>query len=196
MFANRFTALLDACVLVAPLKRNLLLSLAEAEFFRPRWSTEILNETERAIGRLLLEKGGADAGDKARRARAAMERAFEDGCVSGYEPLMRGLDAMLDQDDRHVVAAAVQTRASTIVTDNLKHFPAAVLEPLSLEVRSCDNFLADTIDLNVSLAAKAIRTMRERLRRPEKTPDALILDLERNGLTETADILRANIEAL
>ena len=31
MFANRFTALLDACVLASPLKRNLLLSLAEAE---------------------------------------------------------------------------------------------------------------------------------------------------------------------
>jgi hypothetical protein len=31
------------------LKRNLLLTLAEADFFRLRWSEEILDETERAI---------------------------------------------------------------------------------------------------------------------------------------------------
>ena len=38
--SDHFTALLDACVLAGVLKRNLLLSLAEAELFRPRWSAE------------------------------------------------------------------------------------------------------------------------------------------------------------
>lgn len=40
MFANRFTALIDACALAGALKRNLLLTLAEAEFFRLRWSDQ------------------------------------------------------------------------------------------------------------------------------------------------------------
>ena len=50
--ADHFTALLDACVLAGVLKRNLLLSLAEAELFRPRWSEPILDEMERAIDRM------------------------------------------------------------------------------------------------------------------------------------------------
>ena len=45
MFANRFTAIVDACVLVGVAKRNLLLSLAEAELFRVRWSDEIIDES-------------------------------------------------------------------------------------------------------------------------------------------------------
>ncbi len=36
MFANRYTALVDACSLASVMRRNLLLSLAEAEFFRLR----------------------------------------------------------------------------------------------------------------------------------------------------------------
>lgn len=40
VFANRYTAFVDACSLVGVLKRNLLLTLAEAGFFRIRWSRE------------------------------------------------------------------------------------------------------------------------------------------------------------
>lgn len=53
MFANRFTALIDACALAGALKRNLLLTLAEAEFFRLRRSETILDETESAIVAML-----------------------------------------------------------------------------------------------------------------------------------------------
>lgn len=81
MFANRFTALIDACALVGVLKRNLILSLAEAEFFRLRWSSPILDETERAITEVLTGKGDAAAVKKAVKARAAMEAAFEEALV-------------------------------------------------------------------------------------------------------------------
>jgi hypothetical protein len=77
MFANRFTALVDACVLAGALKRNLLLSLAEAEFFRLRWSTPSLTKREQAILRILADRGADDAADRARRSRQAMERASE-----------------------------------------------------------------------------------------------------------------------
>lgn len=84
MFANRFTALVDACTLTNALNRNLLLSLAEAGFFRLRWSGQILDETERAIEKISRGKGHADAAERAKRARAAMERAFEDAMVSDF----------------------------------------------------------------------------------------------------------------
>ncbi|MCJ9699917.1 MULTISPECIES: hypothetical protein [unclassified Bradyrhizobium] len=77
MFANRFTAFVDACSLASALKRNLLLSLAEAEFFRLRWSTRVLGETEAAIEEILSGKGFDDAKARAKQARASMEAAFE-----------------------------------------------------------------------------------------------------------------------
>jgi hypothetical protein len=61
MFANRYTALVDACSLAMVLRRNLLLTLAEAEFFRIRWSETILVETTSAIVRMLEKKGCNDA---------------------------------------------------------------------------------------------------------------------------------------
>lgn len=63
MFANRYTAFIDACTLASALKRNLLLTLAEAEFFRVRWSVRVMDETQRAIATILIDKGyqSADA---------------------------------------------------------------------------------------------------------------------------------------
>lgn len=196
MFVNRLTVLLDACALVGPLKRNLLLSLAEAEFFRVRWSARILDEVERAITKLMTDRGIVDAERRAACARRAMERAFEDAAVTGHETLIESLKELPDPDDAHVIAAAVKTRASVIVTDNIKHFPNRILTPLDLEAKTTDVFLADTIDLDIGRAIAAIRQMRERLQRPEKRPEVLLLDMETVGLTQTVDVLREHLLSL
>jgi len=196
MFANRFTAVVDSCVLFSPLKRNLILSLAETELFRVRWSVRILDETEKATVEYLGEKGCTDASERANRARQAMCRAFDDALVDHYQGLCAGIGELPDDGDRHVIAAAIKCRADIIVTDNLKHFPQDVLAQYGIEGKSADEFIADAIDLNASLAISAIRTMRLRLNRPEKTPEALLLDLERIGLTLTADQLRESIALL
>jgi hypothetical protein len=70
LFANRLTALVDACSLADSLKRNLLLTLAEAGFFRLRWSALVLDETEAAIEAMQRKKGRTDATERAKRARA------------------------------------------------------------------------------------------------------------------------------
>ncbi|PVM86831.1 PIN domain-containing protein [Caulobacter radicis] len=196
MFANRFTALVDACCLAGALKRNLLLTLAEAEFFRLRWSATVLDETERAIAAILSAKGVTDAVERARRARRVMQAAFEEADVGDYQALLPACSHLPDPDDAHVLAAALKTQAAIIVTDNLKDFPSAVLSPLNLEARSADDFIADTIALDTGRAVAAIRRMRERLRRPEKTAEILLLDMEAEGLTESVDILRAHVASL
>lgn len=56
VFANRYTALIDACTLVSVWRRNLLLSLAEAEFFRIRWSEPILTEIKVALIKMARER--------------------------------------------------------------------------------------------------------------------------------------------
>jgi hypothetical protein len=197
MFANRFTALLDACVLYGPLKRNVLLSLAEADFYRVRWSASIMSEVVAAVARRLGDHGPDAALARAVRARDAMERAFPDAAVKGYDPLVPGLKLLLDdQNDAHVVAAAVKTRASIIVTDNLRHFPDKVLCPLDLQARSADDFIADSIDLDLGRAVEAIRRMRGRLANPAFTPEELLLRLEAGGLTGTVDLLRPHVGSL
>lgn len=198
MFANRYTAFIDACTLASALRRNLLLTLAEAEFFRVRWSVAVLDETERAIRRILEAKGyePADAQDRATRARSAMEAAFEEAVVDEYDDLICACSGLPDPKDVHVLAAALKTQAATIVTENLKDFPDAVLAPLNIEARSADAFIADTIELDTGRAVAAIRTMRLRFQRPEKTAELLLLDMEAAGLTETVDVLRPHVASL
>ena len=196
MFANRYTAFVDACALVGVLKRNVLLTLAEAEFFRVRWSKEVLDETERAIERYLTEAGQLNAAQEARTQRARMESAFEEATVEGYETFASSCQGLPDKNDVHVVAAALKTRASTIVTDNISDFPAAILTPLNLEARTSDAFIADTITLDPGKAVAAIKRMRERFNRPQLTSEQLLLTMEARGLTETADILRPYVESL
>jgi predicted nucleic acid-binding protein len=196
VFANRFTALVDACSLASAMRRNLLLSLAEAEFFRVRWSGQILDETERAISDILAAKGLQDAALRARRARLAMQTAFEDADVGDFSRLLKVCGGLPDPHDAHVLAAALKTRADVIVTENLKDFPASVLGPLNLEARSSDAFIADTITLDHGRAVAAIRRMRERFKRPEKTAEILLFDMEAAGLTETVDALRPHMASL
>lgn len=196
MFANRYTAFIDACTLASALKRNLLLSLAEAEFFRVRWSLRVMEETEAAIAKILTSRGVADAAERASRARSAMGAAFEEAEVQDYDAFLPACAVLPDSGDAHVVAAALKTRASTIVTENIRDFPEAVLVPLNLEARAADTFIADTIALDPGKAVAAIRKMRERFKRPDKTADQLLLDMEAAGLTETVDALRAHVLSL
>ena len=196
MFANRYTAFIDACSLAGALKRNLLLTLAEAEFFRVRWSAKVMDETEEAIRRILDRKEVVDASERAARSRAAMERAFEEALVEGFDAFLSVAERLPDQGDAHVLAAALKAQASTIVTENLKDFPSEVLDPINIEARSADQFIADTIALDVGKAVAAIREMRLRLNKPEKIADQLLRDMEAEGLTETVDVLRPHSRSL
>jgi hypothetical protein len=196
LFANRFTALVDACTLASTLRRNLLLSLAEAGFFRLRWSGRILDETEAAIEKILRDKGRADAAERAERARDAMETAFEDAMVSDFDRFMSAADGFPDPKDAHVVAAAIKTQASMIVTENLKDFPSANLASLDMEAKSADEFIADTIALDEGRAVAVIRQMRERLSKPALTAEELLLRMEAAGMQEAVDLLRPYIESL
>lgn len=196
MFANRYTAFVDACTLADTLRRNLLLTLAEAEFFRLRWSSTVLDETQAAIEKIRKSKGHADAVAKAAKARGQMEVAFEEAAVfdfDGFLPMCAGLP---DSKDAHVLAAALKTQAATIVTENLKDFPESILGPLNMEAKSGDSFIADTIALGTGRAGAAIKEMRMRLKAPEMTAEALLLQMEARGLTETVDVLRPLIRLL
>lgn len=196
MFANRYTALIDACSLVSAPRRDLLLTLAEAEFFRLRWSAEILDETERAIARLHAERGQADPTGAARRNRQAMETAFDDALVASFDDFRPACAGLPDAGDAHVLAAALKTEAQMIVTENLKHFPADVLRPLNIEAKSADAFIADTLSLHIARGVAAVRQLRTRLKKPAMDAEDYLLRLEAHGLAQTVNELRPYVGAL
>ena len=180
---NRYAAIIDACVLGGGLKRNIILSLAEAGLFRPYWSARILDETEKAI--LAISKGTADPG----RQRRAIEQAFPEAMVfPNSGPDLIGL--LPDPGDEHVLAAAIAARCDTLVTDNLKDFPQGILDRWGIEVMSPDDFITNAMDLDHAVAIGALRDMRARLKDPKYTVSALVLKLEGQGLLQTADFLR------
>jgi hypothetical protein len=124
-------------VLVPIALADTLLRVAEKGLYRPLWSDRILAEAQAATEEI---HPGMDAGKRF----AQMREAFDDALVTGWEELEPGI-RLPDQDDRHVLAAAIWGGAQGIITANVKDFPAAALEPLGLEAVRPDDFLLDQI---------------------------------------------------
>ena len=137
-----FVVIYDACVLYPAALRDFLLRVARTGIVRARWSEQILDECFEAIVRERLDLKS----EALERTRVLMRGAIPDCIVSGYENLIDGL-SLPDPDDRHVLAAAVRSGAQTIVTFNLKDFPAATLDAFGVEARHPDDFLVNQIGL-------------------------------------------------
>ena len=178
----RFSALLDACVLVPMALADTLLRLAEADLYRPLWSERILAEMVSAIEE--IHPWLADG--PARRRAETMDRAFDDASVRGWEPLVQGI-ALPDQDDRHVVAAALRGQADLIVTANHSDFPTTSLEPLGLEGQSPDDFLLNQLDLDPDVVIRVLHAQAAATKRPAITFDALVDQLVRCGVPRFAN---------
>ena len=172
----RFSALLDACVLVPVALADIFLRLAEAELYRPLWSERILSEMVAAIGAI---HPGIPLNAIERRAHA-MQRAFEDSTVHNWEPLEDSIE-LPDLDDRHVVAAAIVGRADVIVTKNLKDCPRDYLATLHLDVMDPDEFLLDHLDLAPKNVVTILNEQSLATRSPSRTPRELLDILARSG---------------
>ncbi len=179
-----FTVLIDTCVLHPSYLRDTLLSLAEREFFRPLWSIDILNELYDS----LTEQAGIGH-DAASRVIEEMQHHFVDCCVSDYEQL---IDRMWspDEDDRHVLAAAVRGHAAAIVTFNTADFPPESVEPFQMEAIHPDDFLLDQLDLSPPGVIAVLETQVERYKREPNTIYGLLEALERAGTPNFADEVR------
>jgi hypothetical protein len=129
------SALLDANVLHPQILCDLLLRLAERDLFRPLWTDQILEETVESIQR---RRPDLDPG-RLRGRMAAMNEAFPDAAVSGFQHLIPTMPEM--GDDAHVLAAAVFAEADVIVTDNVKDFPPRVAPRFEVPVLTADEFL-------------------------------------------------------
>lgn len=117
--------------------------LAEASFYIPKWSPDILREVRSTLQKL------SRTPEQIERRIANMEAAFEDACVEGYEPLIPVMTN--DAKDRHILAAAVHCGAHGILTNNTRHFPPASLSGYDVEVQTTDEFLIRRYHLDPDL---------------------------------------------
>jgi predicted nucleic acid-binding protein len=180
-----FNAFYDANVLYPAELRNLLMHLALTGLFRAKWSADVHEEWISA----LLEKRPDLTRQKLERTRTLMDLHSADALVTGYEDLIAGLQ-LPDPDDRHVLAAAIRGQASVIVTMNLRDFPADIVGAFGIEAQHPDEFILHLIDLVPRAVVMAAETHRLSLKNPPKTTAEYLSALARQGLTQTACLLR------
>jgi hypothetical protein len=94
-----------------------------------------------------------------------------------------------------VLAAAIRGRADVIVTRNVRDFPEEALTPFGIEAQHPDEFIVHLLGLRPSPVIEAAQRHRKSLRRPAMATAEYLEMLEREGLTETAAILRDYIIA-
>jgi predicted nucleic acid-binding protein len=146
---SHYIAVLDTCILAPMPLCDTLLRLAEdPACYIPKWSHDILREL-----RSTLQRMGYTPAQAGRRI-TAMESAFEDANVTGYERLAASMTN--DPKDRHVLAAAVRSGAHAIITHNVRHFPPASVKPYHIDVLTPDDFLVHQFHLNSELLVEKL----------------------------------------
>lgn len=188
---SNFVAVYDACVLYPAPLRDLLMRLALSGLFRARWTARIHDEWINA----LLDKRPDLAREQLEWTRDQMDTAVPDCLVTGYEHLEAGLN-LPDSGDRHVVAAAILCQAGTIVTYNLKHFPAATLAPYGICAQHPDQYIEHAFDLNAAAVCKAVHDQRASLKNPPRTVEELFDTYLERGLATTVAALRPHADLL
>lgn len=181
----RVTAIYDACVLFPAPLRDLLIRIAAAEIVRSRWTEEILDECFRAILRNRKDLNS----DALSRTRSLLIQAVPDCIVTEYEHHIPALH-LPDDNDRHVLAAAIACKASIIVTANLGDFPDEALRCYSIRAQHPDQFVRTLIDEHPFTIAAIVARQAASLRRPSMTTDQLLSTLTQCGLHQSVAALR------
>ncbi len=182
------TAVLDACVLYPAPLRDFLMHLALLDAFRAKWSEAIHEEWIRN----LLESRADLQREQLERTRELMNLHVRDALVENYESLIDTLE-LPDADDRHVLAAAIHTKAEAIITFNLRDFPSEQLEKYGIEAVNPDAFIVSLIEGDAETVIEALKNQQRTLKNPPQTLKEIMATLENNGLKRTVERLRLGL---
>lgn len=177
---KHYTALLDANVLYPAPMRDLLMQLSVTDLFKAKWTADIHREWIDALLRNEPQRDRATL----ERTRDLMNKATRDCLVTGYLTIVPTLE-LPDKNDRHVLAAAIVGRCDVIVTQNLKHFPCAVLADFGIEAQHPDEFLSNHLNLAPGVFCSAVRKVRVRLGNPPYSVEQYLGILTQQGLVAT-----------
>ena len=164
------------------------MQLALSDLFRAKWTNRIHDEW---IRNLLFKRPDFKRA-QLEKTRQLMNLAARDCLVEGYDALIAFI-TLPDEDDRHVLAAAIHSEASVIVTFNLKDFPVKALKPYGVKAIHPDDFVLSLLELDSAAVCEAVQTHRARLKNPPKSVDEYLLTLENQGLLKSVVRLRREI---
>ncbi|WP_376873973.1 RSP_2648 family PIN domain-containing protein [Albirhodobacter sp. R86504] len=175
--------LLDACVLYPTVLREILIGCAREGLYTPLWSERILEEWARATVKL-----GPQAEVFARGEVAMLRAAFPQASVAPHA----GLEARLhlpDENDIHVLAAAISGGADAIVTFNACDFPRGALAQEGLERRDPDGLLWELWSGAPEAVARVCEAVRSEAERLSGAPQPMRSLLKRAKLPRLAKAL-------
>lgn len=182
-----FPVVIDACVLVQSAVRDTLLRLAERRLFICKWSDQIIDETVRTLQtRINLQACATDY------LVSELHKSFPDAWAeSGYKDLVPVMPN--HEKDRHVVAVAVKENCETILTYNLKDFPADQLQRFAVRARHPDEFLIDLYWLSPETVVQVLHEQGQAIE-PQKSLKEVLSTLERSGCPRFARLVEEKLD--
>ncbi|MFI4936894.1 MAG: putative toxin-antitoxin system toxin component, PIN family [Candidatus Berkiellales bacterium] len=188
---DKLIVVYDSCVLYSAPLRDLLMHLAMTDLFRAKWSEDIHEEWTRNVlkNRTDLTK------EQLKRTRDLMDSYVRDCLVKGYETLIEKI-TLPDQNDRHVLAAAIHSSASVIVTYNLKDFPSNETLKYGIEAQHPDEFISKFLEYASGIIRGAIKRLRSTLKNPPIVAEKYLEILAGQSLPKTVSKLREFISLI
>ncbi|MGI8543180.1 MAG: PIN domain-containing protein [Aridibacter sp.] len=153
-------AVLDACVLYPAPLRDFLMHLAVLDIFQARWTEQIHDEWIRNV---LLNRPDLKS-EQLERTRQLMNAHTRDAVV---EYLIDSLE-LPGKNDRHVLAAAISSKADLIVTFNLRDFPKNELSKHHVKAVHPDIFITSLFEDYKDLVFLAAQRQWQSLKNPPK----------------------------
>lgn len=127
--------LLDTCVLFPTVMREILLGVAGQGLYQPLWSARILEEWARAARKIGPE------GEAMTRGEIALLRAHWPKAEVRPAAALEARLHLPDENDIHVLAAAIAGHADRLITLNASDFPRAVLAEEGITRQDPDGLL-------------------------------------------------------
>lgn len=156
-----YKVVLDTNVLVPSVLRDMLLSLAHEDFYKPIWSDEILKELERTLFKIKNNEDSQVIESAIKYLFRRMNEAFKDSCILlSEQPIVPNV-GLPDENDEHVLRLAVVTESEAILTENIKDFPIGKI-PKEIDILTPKEFLLNQLDLEPELFIETVIRMCER----------------------------------
>lgn len=158
---DRLIAIYDSCILYPAPLRDLLMHLAVTDLFQAKWTDTIHQEWMKNV---LANRPDLTL-NQLERTRDLMNMHVRDCLVTGHEALIPTL-LLPDPNDHHILAAAIFTAASIIITYNLKDCPIESTQIYGIEAWHPDDFISYFIDIEPGIVCAAVRKLRATLKKP------------------------------